>query len=370
MEVWEKVLLSGPGADAFFASVHGQKACTDCHLGASGKLTKEQAHEGLVTRPSNDPDGVCKECHAFEMSRLPNSLHGGLWGEKNIVAARHGVASFDDLSAEVKAGYAKDCGKCHTSCGECHVSRPVSVGGGLVAGHLFGPPSMTENCTACHGSRVGMEYRGENEGFGADVHYVPNAKRCDFCHDKQELHGRSTRPENRLHVAKSPTCEECHGSEAGANQYHSTHWGDLSCQSCHSQDYKSCNTCHAGTGLAEPSYMSFKIGKNPVPDQRPYKYVTLRHIPIAPDTYAAWGTATLSNYSVSPTWRYAAPHNIKRWTVRTVVPEGGTCSTACHGSPDDVDGYFLRQADLNVLSPAEAEANSDLIVPDGSPVNW
>jgi len=116
--------------------------------------------------------------------------------------------------------------------------------------------------------------------------------------------------------------------------------------------------------------MSFKIGMNPAPDRRPYKFVTLRHIPIAPETYQAWGTASLPDYAAEPTWKYTAPHNIQRWTSRTVVPEGGTCSTACHDTPDGTEGIFLRQSDLDSMSPAEAEANRDLIVPDGSPVNW
>ena len=84
MEVWEKVLIAGPGADAFFASVHGQKGCTDCHEGTAGNLPKEQAHEGLVARPSEDPNGVCADCHADVMAKVQNSLHGNLAGYRNL----------------------------------------------------------------------------------------------------------------------------------------------------------------------------------------------------------------------------------------------------------------------------------------------
>ncbi len=364
------MLIAGTGAEEFFASTHGSLSCIACHQGRDGVLTKDQAHQGLVARPSADPDGVCKDCHALEMGRLAVSLHGGLWGEKNILAARHGAPDYESLPAGVKAGYDRDCGGCHTSCGDCHVNRPPSVGGGFVAGHRFGVPDMTENCTACHGSRVGAEYRGENAGIGADVHYVPGGKKCVFCHSKNELHGDYSRKQDRWSATFHPTCEKCHGDAQADNAYHRRHWGDLSCQTCHSQDYKSCNSCHAGTGLAEPSFMAFKIGRNPIPDRRSYRFVTLRHIPIAPDTYRDWGTAELPDFTVAPTWKYTAPHNIQRWTDRTVVPEGGDCTTACHGSPDGVEGFFLRQSDLDAMSPAEAEANRDLIVPDGSPVNW
>jgi thiosulfate/3-mercaptopyruvate sulfurtransferase len=231
-------------------------------------------------------------------------------------------------------------------------------------------PSMTENCTACHGSRVGMEYRGENEGIGADVHYVPGAMTCVDCHRGDEMHGTTgTLPEHRLDAPGMPVCEDCHGGLRTVNTYHLAHWGDLSCQSCHSQDYKSCNSCHAGSGLDAPSVMRFKIGKNPVPEKRPYRYVTLRHIPVAPDTYRDWGLSSLADYASVPTWKYAAPHNIRRWTNRTTVT-GGDCSEACHLSPDGAEGVFLRQSDLDAMSPAEAEANRDLIVPDGSPTEW
>jgi thiosulfate/3-mercaptopyruvate sulfurtransferase len=369
LEVWQKVLIAGDGAAEFKASKHGQLACTECHHGRDGNLTKDEAHTGLVARPSADPQEFCAACHSLDVQRHKGSLHANLWGEKNLVAARHGVADFADLPAGVLAGYDRNCGSCHASCGDCHVGRPASVGGGFVAGHRFGTPDMTENCTACHGSRVGAEYRGENTGIPADAHYLPGGMRCESCHGMMEMHGAGAKVKNRLAAQYQSTCEGCH-AEASANAYHLQHWDDLSCQVCHSQDYKSCNSCHAGTGLAEPSYMSFKIGRNPAPDKRPGAFVTLRHIPIAPDTYEAWGTAELPAYAAAPTWRYAAPHNIRRWTSRTEVPEGGTCSTNCHESSDGPEGVFLRQSDLDSMSPAEAEANRDLIVPDGSPVNW
>jgi thiosulfate/3-mercaptopyruvate sulfurtransferase len=369
LEAWEKVLIDGTAGESFLASVHGQIACTTCHGGSGSATEKDAAHANLVTRPTESSAAVCSECH-FETSTLANSLHGGLWGEKNLVAARYGADNFDDLPESVRHGYAQDCGKCHTSCGDCHVSRPPSVGGGFIAAHKFGSPDMANQCTACHGSRVGAEYRGENEGFRADAHYLPGGKRCTFCHGAEELHGTNTRYEHRLDVIGAPQCEDCHQPNVAENRYHEIHWNTLQCQICHSQDYKSCNTCHAGSGLAAPSYMSFKIGKNPVPDKRRYEYVLLRHIPIAPDSYQEWGVPLLSNFATEPTWRYAAPHNVQRWTERTAVSEGTGCLDACHLTENGVTGFFLRQADLDAMSSDEAEANHNLIVPDGSPTNW
>jgi thiosulfate/3-mercaptopyruvate sulfurtransferase len=192
--------------------------------------------------------------------------------------------------------------------------------------------------------------------------------KCQDCHGAAEMHASAESYDHRLEVLEGPTCESCHADVMDANEHHLTHWGDLQCQVCHSQDYKSCNRCHAGEGLEEPSYMSFKIGRNPVPDLRPYTYVLLRHIPVAPDTYREWGVTELASFDVLPTWKYTAPHNVKRWTDRTLVAEGADCGDACHGTPDE-SGFFLRQADLDA-SPEEADANRHLIVPDGSPESW
>ena len=173
--------------------------------------------------------------------------------------------------------------------------------------------------------------------------------------------------EHRYAVAEMPRCEDCHSETAEANDYHSVHWGELSCHVCHSQDYRNCNACHSPEGLDGESYAHFKIGKNTIPDLRDYKYVTLRHVPIVRDTYAGWGyTGGLPNYDAEPTWKYASPHNIKRWTART-EPIEGSCMIACHDTPATEAGFFLRQVDI---APDEAAANAPYMVPDTSPLEW
>ena len=250
----------------------------------------------------------------------------------------------------------------------------MSVEGGLVRGHEFlATPSQTDNCTACHGSRVGEEYTGSREGYAADVHYIPNVMKCEDCHSGAEMHGDGMIYGTRYESNLMPRCEQCHEDDAAANNFHSQHWGELSCQVCHSQDYKNCNKCHVGgTGIREPSYLSFKIGRNPIQGEREYDYVTLRHIPIAEDTFEPWEVSDLTNYEALPTWKYASPHNIQLLTDRTSIDgdDGRTVSCApCHETPDE-GGFFLRQADLDTMSTREAAANAALIVPDGPPTSW
>ncbi len=294
-------------------------------------------------------------------------MHSTFNGYVSLFESR---AGFDmESHPELEEEFMNECGKCHTTCGQCHVSRPNAVKGGLVKNHRFmSRPSQTDNCMACHGSRVGEEYTGSRDGYGADVHYFQNSMDCVACHSGDEMHGDGTLHANRYDVPEMPRCEDCHTAVAEANAYHTEHWGDLSCQICHSQDYKNCNSCHvAGSGLEEPSYIEFKIGRNPRADVREYEFVTLRHIPITEDTFEPWGVDDLGEYDALPSWKYASPHNIKLWTARTDTTGGLSCNEACHMSPN-VEGWFLRESDLEGMSEMERSANLPFIVPDGNPI--
>ena len=345
----------------------------DCHGGAEGG-SKEAAHEGLIRYPSENPSENCsgEGCHDAIVNSALGSIHFQLTGMRNKIAARTGCPVENDPA--LAEGFAGSCNKCHTTCGQCHVSRPLCVEGGFVAGHNFEvTPSMINQCTACHGSRVGDEYRGKHKdqipGYTYDIHYRKNSslggKHCVNCHSAEEMHAGAG--EHRYAVADMPRCEDCHGDAEEVNAYHQTHWGDLSCHVCHSQDYRNCNACHPPDGLDEPSYLTFKIGKNPIPELRDYKYVALRHVPISRDTYDGWdyggGTPNFDDY---PTWKYTSPHNIQRWTARTDTTGGLSCSDACHNSLATTEGFFLRQVDLDLL-PDEAAANAPYIVPDTPP---
>ena len=328
--------------------------------------------------PSEDPQAACggPGCHDAIAAVAANSIHRDQTGYRTMIEARAGVSMESDPA--LAEGFANSCGTCHATCGQCHVSRPIAVEGGFIAGHRFdATPSMINQCTACHGSRVGDEYRGKHTdqipGYTYDVHYRKNAslggKHCVNCHSAQEMHAGAG--EIRYAVAEMPRCENCHNDVAETNAYHSEHWGGLSCQVCHSQDYKHCDACHVPGHLDEPSYLGFKIGKNPLPDGlRDYKYVTLRHVPIARDTYDGWGyTGGLPQYESLPTWKYTSPHNIQRWTARTDTTGGRSCMDACHNSPATTEGFFFRQIDLG-RHPDEAVANTPYIVPDSDPTMW
>lgn len=339
--------------NSFINSTHGQLGCTTCHKGDATATDKLEAHKDLVAMPSDIEDSFCSSCHAKTYESHKNGLHANLTGYYKAIEKRLGYDVSND--EHIVTEFNKECGKCHASCGQCHISRPVSVNGGFVAGHNFNKePDMKNNCTACHGSRVGAEYFGDNEGISADVHWIPNVKRCNFCHTAEAMHGSSANAEHRYEDKDMIRCEDCHEDSKTSNTFHTTHWGGLSCQVCHSQPYKNCNSCHVGgAGITGSSYMDFKIAKNNrKSESRPYKIVPVRHIPISRDTYADWGIADLPNYDSEPTWKYTTPHNIQKNTPQT--SGAAWCGANCHNSD-----YYLTLEDL---MPDEVEANKDIVL--------
>jgi thiosulfate/3-mercaptopyruvate sulfurtransferase len=362
LEAWEKVLVSTEALQDLWGtaeqySAHGRLSCVDCH-GGSNVDDKIAAHEGVIRDPSdmNAENSICAECHYEHAPIQEASLHYSLVGYDATLMVR-----WDPNQTEViDTMTAKHCDSCHASCGQCHVSMPTSAGGGLVDGHVFKEtPSMTRNCTGCHGSRVKDEYTGRNEGYPADVHLRSGRMACVDCHDGAEMHGVGIEGDHRYEGERSPRCEDCHQEslDAGGNPYHAMHGENLSCQVCHSIAYKSCYNCHVqqtdeGVPYFEidESEMGFAIGRNPIQsEERPYTYVTLRHVPVAPTSFEFYGENLLANFDAAPTWVYATPHNIQLNT-----PQSESCD-ACHTNPE----WFLTPEDVR---PEELTANEEVVV--------
>lgn len=364
LEAFERVLVK----DEFLNSPHGKIECVACHRGDKNASDKKDAHKDLVAYPSEYDQVYCNGCHSDIVTKYASSLHKNQEGYFKRIENRLGYSIKND--ATIMENYNKECGKCHASCGQCHVIRPVSVNSGFIKneGHQFLEPGRDDNCVACHGSRVGAEYLGQNEGYVADVHrYKQGGSQCTFCHAEMEMHGSGQAFDYRYLNTDMPRCEDCHENSKLSNIYHQVHVAydfmpHLSCQVCHSQPYKNCNGCHTGgAGITGSSYIKFKIGKNKFnleAADRNYDYVTVRHIPIVPDTYASWGIADLPNFNSEPTWKYATPHNIQRWTAQTdTTGSGGHCAAKCHDSKT----YYLTTDDL---LDYEKEANKEIIMDD------
>ncbi len=369
LEPWEKVLVL---QDKFQEDPHNQMKCDYCHAGVQAP-EKENAHQGLITDPSSGDYQICGNCHNVENNAFETSLHASLDGYWTAIDAR----STPENHLQLETMFGNHCASCHTTCGDCHISQPNSVGGGFIEGHVVKKtPSMTRNCTACHGSRVGAEYLGQHEGIPGDVHFRSGRMNCVSCHAGMDMHNSNdactachTEPDDpalttsvsRRTGVQVPSCESCHeqiGTSEDANPQHMMHKDKLSCQVCHSVSYSSCDGCHVAisdkTGNpffeTQGTYLGFFIGKNPDPNyHRPYEYVPVRHIPVDPESYAFYGENLLPNFDTRPTWVYTTPHNIQR-----ITPQNESCAN-CHGNPD----IFLT---LDKVNLEEVNANLNVII--------
>ncbi|MFA7330482.1 MAG: hypothetical protein WC326_05335 [Candidatus Delongbacteria bacterium] len=384
LEPFEKVFINA----ATYAEIdpnHAAVGCVTCHGGTEPVVAASEArddlwvamakaHEfeaeyddqgvlirrkpevkGVLRDPSSQAESNCNGagCHAQIVALNATSMHTQLWGEKHKIALRAGYESYEECPQLLKDGYEGECTNCHTTCGQCHVSRPNGVHGGFLDSHKFQrTPDMENNCTACHGSRVGNDFSGHHEGNRPDVHQEQGYD-CFFCH-QEDLHGDGrTDYTSRYAVEGLPQCVNCHELSASDNLFHEYHWPDgnsleegLSCHVCHSQPYTNCLNCHSGgvwsssdpEGYSE--YVDFRIGRNtgewpnhPVAKE---EWVTVRHIPVIKDGFREWGWWSQPNWSDFETWEYASPHNIQRFTPQTEIAltnpaySMGDCWMSCH----------------------------------------
>lgn len=429
VEPYKKIHVS---QDFITNDPHASLGCTGCHGGAEIIMDEEgkvASHIGeFISDPSADPVAGCgdSDCHPNIAAGYAYSLHNTLSGERRNVALREGVSSFDLCPTALQDGYNKECTACHATCGDCHISKPDNSGAGFINsdyGHIFTRvPSSTENCMACHGTRISFDYTGKNLSGEAhevsgvysnvgtyhnqpDVHYQnsmigTHENECFNCHSMEEMHAgvdqANVMDVDRYHYDLAPQCTNCHDRAVNdvANIYHQTHSvGDtapeLACQVCHSQPYNNCTNCHV-TGAwklegdtYEEDMFGFKIAKNSIQDndRRSADYVLVRHIPIAPDTYALWGLSEPAGYTTRPTWKYATPHNILRWTPQTdttgidMTAYSEHCGDNCHVGTDNsgtvinrdlylTTDFLQEMVDEQVILSDEKTANEPYVMDD------
>jgi len=376
-EPYDRVYMGGDGYKAFKASGHYKIGCIGCHKGVDNTDNKNTAHSGdFIRHPSLFSETLCTPCHQQIVDNFKTSLHHGT-GQKRKVTIRSGLTGpqdFDQLPAHQIEGYNKNCATCHASCGECHITRPPIGGGGLATGHSFTKtPDMVTVCVTCHVSRGGHAYLGVASGTSPDVHLTKAGYKCVDCHKADELHGDGQPVLQRYAYSKLPKCQECHVGLETKNTYHTMHYTQFNCQTCHSQDYNNCGSCHIhGEGARIPSYMGFKIAANPIPTIKTgFEFTLVRRTLAAPDNWEKYGVPQYANFNAFPTYNYTSPHNILRWTSRTNVTSGQPCYSNCHirneGGVLLNKNLYLFQEDL--LSWEQA-ATSGITVDGKLPSSW
>ena len=351
-------LLKSKVSKAFLDSTHGAIACDVCHGGNPAGVSKEASHQGLDRYPSrNNPQTACGECHEEIVSAASKSLHATLSPYVTTLKIRADMSKWD----QINTGYERHCAYCHTGCGGCHVSRPEASQDGFLNGHMFSKrPDSIEQCTACHGSRVGNEFFGKR-GQG-DVHAAKYDMDCVACHKDSAMHaGTPADIPGRYHAKEALNCIDCHKDlPHGSIREHSIHSGKVQCQVCHAQPYTNCTNCHTGTDSNNlPYYVNekdeedFKIGLNHDTDapNAAYGYMLVRHIPVNPELFDHYVKDAFMNFDRLPTWKRTSPHNIQRKTW-----QNASCNN-CHGNRD----LFLSEKDLLEY---EISANRHVVVSD------
>lgn len=340
----------------FLQTTHGEIGCIDCHGGDETATDMNIAHRGMQADPTfPDATAACGECHEDEAKLAKTSLHYTLATYKPMVHQRAGQDPAQ--LALLDQGMDNHCYSCHASCGECHVSRPNFAKGGFISGHNFNKtPDQTNQCTACHGSRVGNEFTGET-GSG-DIHYTKLGMDCMGCHGTQDLHGDGkTGHRDRYQVEGLATCQDCHDLDDKVEQ-HTIHGEKISCYVCHAQPYANCYGCHVGLDDKELAFFKnpveeemFRIGRNPEPDsKRPEAWILVRRVPSVPTSFEYYGKDLLPNFEQLNNWKYASPHNIQRKTT-----QNRDCNN-CHGNEE----IFLTEEQVK---PEFHKANEKVIVP-------
>jgi thiosulfate/3-mercaptopyruvate sulfurtransferase len=353
LEPQEKVLVTRE----FLSTTHGKIDCDICHGGDPDSMDKAAAHADFDPAPSiNNPRDACGGCHREIVASASTSLHKDLSTFPKVLANRASKKQW----AHVEEGRKNHCASCHTSCGGCHVSRPAFAGKGFVKGHAFQKRSDPINqCTACHGSRVGSEFFGER-GQG-DVHAAKGMD-CVACHAAREMHAAGPKDlPGRYHLREMARCIDCHKDlQYGSVRDHALHVGKVQCQVCHAQTYVNCYQCHVGKDGEGTAYFQngreiegLKIGLNydAKAPEAGYRYMLVRHVPSYPEMFDFYGKDLFTSFGNVPTWKRASPHNIQRRTW-----QAANCNN-CHGNR----ALFLSSADL---AGYEKRANAKVIVPD------
>ncbi len=375
-EPYDRVYMGGEGFKEYKKSAHYAVGCVGCHNGADGTSDKNLAHSGnFVSHPSALYEAKCGNCHQAIVNNFKTSIHNG-FGQMRKVTIRSGLSGsqdFSQLPAHQKEGYNKNCATCHGTCGNCHIVRPLIGGGGLAQGHQFKKtPDMISVCVTCHVSRGGHAYLGVAAGTQPDAHLTKKGYKCMDCHTGAELHGDGQPVEQRYAYSKLPKCTQCHTNSQSSNEFHMKHFNDFNCQVCHSQNYNNCGSCHIhGDGARVPSYLGYKIAKNPLPTIKTgFNFTLVRRTLAAPDNWAVYGVANYANFNAFPTYNFTTPHNILRFTSRTYVGTG-TCYSKCHIRNDNGTlvnkELYLFNSDL---LPWEQAATSGITCDGKLPASW
>ncbi|MCX7966390.1 MAG: cytochrome c3 family protein [Syntrophorhabdaceae bacterium] len=311
--------------------IHFSQGCSICHKGNPTTMEIENAHIGIVKKPSSDLK-ACSDCHDDIVKKFKDSLHYTATGLLEKTSKRLSEGEKKTFKEKV---YPNSCKICHATCGDCHVSSPKinKAESGLIDKHKFIKYIEDKTCGICHFHSVYSEWVGKINGK-SDIHREKGMK-CVDCHKKDSFHGDGNIYRSKDEVKGRPKCKNCHDIKRKttpiANLAHTKHEGRLSCYSCHGgTQYNNCFNCHIDKGFYIKK--GFYMGINPQ-DKR--TITVLRAIPIHREIFKGYGIK-MEGFDREADFREAFVHNIQKTTERT-----RSCDI-CHISKKG----FLTEKDL------------------------
>lgn len=272
-------------------------------------------------------------------------------------------------------------------CEACHPSSEMH-GAGVAPGiDRYGITGRVQ-CETCHSGLVGsnaFHTAGHLSTMACHLCHAQPYKNCFSCHTQASPTAGAyftsngtdpTRTARRVPAAWSSTTTYAAGAYVTYNaaEYRSL----LASNTNHLPDQVGSTWWVADTAPipAGDSLMTFRAGLNPKYgiDSGAKKYAVLRHVPVDADvfTYTEEGTQApglIPTLGALPTWKYASPHTILRYTAITADPDGAGPQTACGNchSPSRFGLFWLTDPMLDAQgwsdgNTFEVGANAGVVV--------
>ncbi len=229
-----------------------QLACTSCHSGQEGVMSREEAHEGLVARPAHPENAMkyCGGCHEKAIDMVAGSNHYTLSDHISLVRTAFGAKTSPDTPLLLKASAApqnaleltddllrRRCLRCHvygegddfskvrraTGCAACH----LAYDNGRMKSHAFLAKPDDSRCLSCHyGNHVGFDYYGRYEHDYNEEYRTPFRQKSipvrPFGVEYHQL-------EPDVHQQAGMVCIDCHSSA----QVMGSEQNSRTCRACH-----------------------------------------------------------------------------------------------------------------------------------------
>lgn len=189
--VGNKIVRLSVDTVALDRSAHGNRLCTDCHVG----FGRHGAHPNVPTTASwkTEVQDSCKNCHKKEFAEWAKSYH----------------STTPTSPVPTKAGRAGSSapGQAKPQCGDCHKAHSIPAKKDLAAKAAFRASAATM-CARCH-KHAAEDYADYYHG-AAYWKGAPDAPACWTCHNAHLVMPSQDASSTTNQANLAATCSRCH----------------------------------------------------------------------------------------------------------------------------------------------------------------